>query len=83
MIDAAKVAPSGDDNTGTKWKITFPDDSTFETASDEIARLGFTTSTAAHDRERVIEVPQVLDDDREPLAMLGLTEPGGKRLRRR
>ncbi len=86
MRRGARVTASGTDATGLRWVIAFSDGSNFQTAWDEVQRIGLGDDAVTNSRTRTIDIPQttrVNDNDIDPLAELGLPRPssseGGRR----
>jgi hypothetical protein len=78
MRRGARVASAGTDATGLRWVITFSDGSNFQTAWDEIQRLGFGDDAIPNSRSRAVDIPQsaTLDGTTiDTLDALGLARP--------
>ncbi len=78
MRRGARVAGAGTDRTGLRWVITFSDGANFQTAWDEIQRIGFGDDAVPNSRARTIDIPQattVNGEPLEPLVALGLPRP--------
>jgi hypothetical protein len=78
MGRGARVTAAGTDAAGLRWIIMFSDGSNFQTAWDEIQRLGFGDDAIHNSRTRTIDIPQATTVDGkaiDTLKKLGVARP--------
>ena len=78
MRRGARIERAGTDERGLRWNITFSDATNFQTAWDEIQRLGLGDEAGANSRARAIDIPvsaNVESETIDTLAALGLPSP--------
>lgn len=78
MRRGARIVSAGTDASGLRWIITFSDGSNFQTAWDEIQRLGFGDDAIPNSRARTVDIPQSTTlggNAVDTLDALGLSHP--------